>query len=344
MNEDRSAPMVFGAEGFIGTYLVDELVSEKHDVLAVGLDPLGEAYYNERKIPFARVDITKEEDFSELPQEGVSSVVNLACLQPANVKEEEYKATEYVRVNVLGTLNILEFCRKAGIRKFIHAISHRSVQGLWEQGKTVTEDDRRSIKYTGEYAMYSISESAAAECVEHYSQQYGMQGIVLRIPPVYGYGPHTEGFKAGKPQKTGFQVFIENAIQGQPIEVWGDCEKGRDIIYVKDVVSAIVLALKNKNAMGLYNIASGKLLSLRQEVEEIVEAFSPTEHRSKIVYRPDIPNSIETFLYDISKARRDLGWSPKYSFREMLEDYKKEMTCGRFSFLVQKRRAMMTRR
>jgi UDP-glucose 4-epimerase len=161
---------------------------------------------------------------------------------------------------------------------------------------------------------------------------------------VFGYGPHTEGFKAGKPQKTGFQVFVENAIHGEPIEVWGDWEKGRDIIYVKDVVSAIVLALKSNNAMGLYNIASGKLLSLRQEVEEIVEAFSPNDHRSKIVRRPDIPNSIEPFLYDISRARRDLGWSPKYSFREMLEDYKEEMRSGRFSFLVQKRRTMMAGR
>jgi UDP-glucose 4-epimerase len=341
---DDQRVIVFGAEGFIGTYLVDELVGEGLVVLAVGLDPLGEAYYNERKIPFARVDVTKEEDFSRLSQEGVSSVVNLACLQPANVKEEEYKATEYIRVNVLGTLNILEYCRRAGIRKFIHAISHRSVQGLWEQGKTITEDDRRLIKYTGEYAMYSISESAAADCVEHYSQQYGMQGIVLRIPPVYGYGPHTEGFKAGKPHKTGFQVFVENAVHGEPIEVWGDSEKGRDIIYVKDVVYAIILALKNKKAMGLYNIASGKLLSLRQEAEEIVDAFSPIDHRSKIVYRPDIPNSIEPFLYDISKARRDLGWSPRYSFREMLEDYKKEMRSGKFKFLVQKRRAMIAGR
>jgi UDP-glucose 4-epimerase len=244
-------------------------------------------------------------------------------------------------VNVLGTLNILEFCRRAGVRKIICAISHRTIQGLWERGQVITEDDTKAIKYKGEYAMYSISESAAADCVLHYGEEYGIRAIVFRLPPVYGYGPHTEGFKRGKPQKTGFQVFIERASNGEPIELWGDCEKARDIIYVKDVASAIVLALRSDKAQGLYNIASGKQLSLREEAEEITKAFSPEDHRSRITYRPDKPNSIESFLYDISKAKRDLGWSPKYSFADMLADYKKEMKSGRFSFLVEKRRRMM---
>jgi len=338
--------VVFGAEGFVGTYLVEELISEGFDVLAVGLDKLGEAYYAQRRIPFARVDITKERQFRILPAKAdtSSSVVNLACLQPANVSEEQYKPTDYIKVNVLGTLNILDFCRKVGIRKIVYTISHRSVQGLWERGRIITEDDTKAIKYTGEHTMYSISESAAADCVLHYSEQYGMQGIIFRLPPIYGYGPHTEGFKNGKPQKTGFQVFVENATRGEPIELWGDCEKGRDIISVKDVVFAIVLALKSGTAHGLYNIASGRKLSLKEEAEEIIKAFSPKDRPSKIVYRPDKPNSIEPFLYDISKAKRDLGWSPRYSFAEMLEDYKREMKCGRFGFLLEKRRRMMRQR
>jgi UDP-glucose 4-epimerase len=333
--------IVFGAEGFIGTYLVEELVSEGFDVLAVGLDKLGEAYYRRRKIPFARVDITKERQLRRLPAKAGSSVVNLACLQPANVSEEQYKPTDYIRVNVLGTLNVLEFCRRAGIRKIICAISHRSVQGLWERGRIITEDEMKAIKYTGEYAMYSISESAALDCMLHYSELYAMQAIVFRLPPVYGYGPHTEGFKNGKPQKTGFQVFIENATKGEPIELWGDHEKARDIIYVKDVVSAIVLALRSTKAHGLYNIASGRQLSLKEEAEGIIRAFSPEDHPSRIAYRPNKPNSIEPFLYDISKAKRDLGWSPKYSFADMLDDYQREMKCGRFSFLVEKRQRMI---
>ena len=324
--------------------MVEELLNKGFDVLASGLDKLGEAYYARRKVPFVRLDITKERQFGKLPaRTRGSSVVNLASLQPVNVSKEQYKPADYIRVNVLGTLNILEFCRRTGIRKIISAISHRNVQRLWEQGRIITENDARAIKYTGEYSMFSISESTAADCVRHYDEQYGMQGIIFRLPPVYGYGPHTEGFKNGKPQKTGFQIFIENATSGKPIELWGDCEKGRDIIYVKDVVSAIILALKSGKARGLYNIASGRKLSLREEAEEIIKAFSPSDRRSRIVYRPDKPNSIQSFLYDIRKAERDLGWYPKYSFSDMLVDYKKEMEWGRFDFLVEKRRRMLGR-
>lgn len=336
--------IVFGAEGFVGTYLVEELVNEGFDVLATGLDKLGERYYTRRKIPFVRIDITKERQFGKLPAKARNgSVVNLASLQPVNVSVGQYSPADYIRVNVLGTLNILEFCRRAGIRKVISAISHRSVQKLWENGRVITENDTKAIKYSGEYSMFSISESAAADCVQHYSEQYGMQGIIFRFPPVYGYGPHSEGFRYGRPHKTGFQAFIEHATRGKPIELWGDCEKGRDIIYVKDVVSALVLALKSENARGLYNIASGRKLSLKEEAEEIIKAFSPSCHPSRIVFRPDKQNSIEPFLYNINKAKQELEWNPKYSFADMLVDYKKEMESGRFNFLVEKRRRMLSK-
>jgi len=335
--------IVFGAAGFVGTYLVDQLVREGIDVLATDVSQLGEAYYKKQGISFIRLDITKEKGFTKLPQTGVNAAINLACVQPANIRKEEYDPTDYIKVNVLGTLNILGFCRKTGIQKMIYISSHRTVQGLWQFGKRIREDVTKAIKYTGEYAMFSISEGAAEDCVEHYSQEYGMQGIIFRLPPVYGYGPHTEIFKNGKPINTGFKVFIENAMARKPIEVWGDCNKGRDIIYVKDVVSAIVLVLKNKDAFGLYNIASGKPLSLKEEAETIVRVFSPRDHPSKITYHPDKPNSIEPFLYNISKAKRELGWSPKYSFEEMLVDYKKEMGSGRFKFLLEKRRRMIRR-
>jgi UDP-glucose 4-epimerase len=270
----------------------------------------------------------------------VNSVVNLASLQPANVRQEEHKPSDYVKVNVLGVLNILEFCRKLRVPKVIHTISYKSV-GAFGPDRVINENDTKAIEYSGEYAMFSISESAAADCVQHYTKQYGIQGIVMRLPPVYGYGPHTEILRDGKPHKTGFQVFIENASSGNPIELWGDCEKGRDIIYVKDVTSAIILALESRNASGLYNIASGRLLTLREEAEQIVKAFSPKDRSPRIVYRPEIPNSIQPFLYDIGKARRELGWAPKYSFQEMLEDYKTEMKKGRFNFLVRRRLEML---
>jgi len=335
--------VLFGAAGFIGTYLTDQLTRDGHRVIASDVSELGEAYYRKQGIPFHRVDITRRGDFEGLPTEGIDAVVHLACVQPANVSERKYDPADYVRVNVLGTLNILEFCRLNKIPKVIYTCSHRNTQGMWKEksGRPILETDGRAIKFTGDYAMFSISESAAADCVEHYSQTYGIEGVVLRLPPVYGYGPHTEIFKDGKPMKTGFQVFIENAEQGRPLELWGDYDAARDIVYVKDVTSAIGLALKKSGISGLFNISSGRGLSLKEQAESIIRVFSSPSSPSEIRYQPDKPNLIETYVYDIGKARRELGWQPEYSFEEMLIDYRKEMESERFAFLVEKRRMLM---
>lgn len=333
--------LVFGATGFIGFYLVNQLSIEGFNVLAVDKGGTEEAMYFEKAgIPFVQMDITKEADFNKLPKEEVEAVVNLACVQPANVKDEDYDPAEYIKVNVLGMLNILKFSLKNNIHKILHTISHRNVQGLWELGETIDENSPRTIKYTGKYSMFSISESAAADIMENFIQEYGIQGILFRLPPVYGYGHHENLFKDGKVCKTGFGVFINKAIAGKPIEVWGDCRKGRDIVYVKDVVSAIVQALKNKSVTGLYNIASGKKLSLKEQVEGIIEVFSSCKHPSEIIYRPNKRNSIEPFLYDIRKARAELGWFPKYTYKEWLIDYKKEMERGKLKFLLGRKKRM----
>jgi UDP-glucose 4-epimerase len=336
--------LVFGAAGFLGTYLVDHLIAAGHEVVATDLSEIGEAYYRQRGIPFHRVDITNKAEMARLPTKGIDAVVHLACVQPANVSEKKYDATDFARVNVLGTLHILEHCRANGIPKVLYTCSHRNTQGMWEAkaGTPIREDDGRSIKYTGDYAMFSISESAAADCVEHYAQTYGIEGVVFRLPPVYGYGPHTEIFKDGKPIKTGFQIFIESAEQARPLELWGNIENGRDIVYVKDVVAAIDLALKKPGIGGLYNVSSGRRLTLREQAEAVLRVFSPAGKRSELRYLPEKDNLIENYVYDIGKAERVLGWRPKYSFDDMLLDYQREMKSGRFSFLVEKRRQLMT--
>jgi UDP-glucose 4-epimerase len=90
----------------------------------------------------------------------------------------------------------------------------------------------------------------------------------------------------------------------------------------------------------LYNIASGRYLTLREEVETIAKVFWGDDSKPEIIERPEIPNSIDSFLYNISKAKNDLNWKPQYNFEEMLIDYKKEMVSKKFHHLVEKRRLM----
>jgi UDP-glucose 4-epimerase len=190
----------------------------------------------------------------------------------------------------------------------------------------------------GEYSMYGISERTATCCIEHYAQEYGIKRIIFRLPPVYGYGFYTEIFKEGKPCKTGLQVFIENAKAGKPLEVWGDCKIGRPVIYVKDVVSAIMKSLNKTNASGIYDIATYKLLTLEEEAKDIICVFSQSKIPSKIIYRPDKSNSVKPYNITIFNTENDLGWKPEYTFKEMMIDYKKEERDKRFLSLIRKKR------
>jgi UDP-glucose 4-epimerase len=336
----KKSILVFGSAGFIGTYLVDELLRAGHQVVASDFSAIGEEYYRRNEIEYVKVDITIKSDFENIPRRHYDAVIHLAALQPANFRSLAYEPEDYIRINVVGTLNILEYCRVNKVRKIIYASSHRNTAGLWARGRAIKEEDGRALDYHGEYAMFSISESAAQDLVDHYASQYALQGIIFRLPPVYGFGPHLEIFKNGKPMKTGFQTFIENAMACKPLEVWGDDQVGRDIIYVKDVVSAFMKALDNDKANGLFNITSGYLLTLREEVETIARVFWGDGTPPIVVARPEIPHRMDSFLYANAKANRELGWTPAYNFEAMLIDYKIELQRNKFGYLVDKRSTM----
>jgi len=336
--------IVTGACGFVGFYLVRQLHQAGYSVLAVDKGLTDEARYLAKSgIAFAAVDITKEEEFDRLPKGSVSAFVNLACVQPANMPTDESDPAVYVSVNTLGIANILKYCRKSNIKKMLHTISHRNVQGLWERGEKITEESPRAIKYTGKFSLFSISESAAADIIEYYNQQHGMNCVIFRLPSVYGFGHHESFLANGKGVKTGLGVFIENAAAGKPIEVWGDPSRGRDVIYVKDVVAAIMLAIKSENAgvLGTFNIASGVALSLQEQVDSIVKVFGRKDATPQIIYKPEKQNSIDPCVYDISKAGKVFGWQPQYSFENMLVDYKAEMERGELNFLLDRKLRMV---
>lgn len=332
--------LVFGAAGFIGTYLIDELLKQGHEVLASDISALGQKYYQHHQIPYFPIDITKEADFKKIEGQTFDAVIHLAALQPANFSNEKYQPKDYININVVGTTNILEFCRNNKVGKIIYASSHRNTSGMWHKNKPIKEEDGRAQQYEGEYSMFSISESAAQDCVEFYRNQYGFKGIIFRLPPVYGYGPHLEIFKDGKPIMTGFQTFIENAIACKPLEIWGDPDVGRDIIYVKDVVSAFVQAINLESAEGLYNITSNYSLTLREQVKTIAKVFWGDNTEPKIIEVPEKPHRMDSFVYDNSKAKRELNWKLEYDFEKMLIDYKKERDKNKFGFLLEKRKDM----
>lgn len=332
--------IVMGATGFIGLYTVEQLLLSGKQVVATGRNQAIGAKLEAMGAAFVPLDITKPDDFAKLPTDGVEGVIVLAGLLPANSTadlQEDDNAAEYFEVNVIGLINVLEWCRKHGVRKVISSCSYSDVSGAWGKGYPIAEDEPRDFKFTGDHAVYVISKNAANDVMEYYNQQHGMQCACFRFPPVYGVGPHGTILVNGKPYKSGIQTFIEKAQAGEDIELWGDPNISRDIIYVKDVARAYEMALESEGTLGLYNMTSGVGLTLEDQARAVIDVFSEGKE-SQIAYRPDMPNNTSSFLYSMEKAERDFGFVPEYrDYHAMMEDYKREMESGRFDFLVESR-------
>lgn len=321
--------ILIGASSFIGVHTVAELLKQGCKVVVTGRNNKFKEHYGALGVKYINLDLNNKEDFNKLPSEGVEGVILLAGLLPANAEvdlENDENAADYFMVNVIGTINVLEYCRKHNIKRVISTCSYADVSKSWTADRALTEDEPRNFSFKGDHAVYVISKNAANDVLEYYNQQHGMNNASFRFPPVYGAGPHGSLFVNGKIYKSGLQVFIDNAKAGEDICVYGDKNLSRDVVYVKDVAHAFYQALFSANTKGLYNITSGKGVSLDEQAHVIAEVYhTPGKCMSKITYAPNKRNNGLPYLFSIEKASADFGYMPEYSdFKVMMTDLKND--------------------
>ncbi|MGD1276256.1 MAG: NAD(P)-dependent oxidoreductase [Tepidisphaeraceae bacterium] len=318
--------VVTGATGFVGRYLVDYLVRAGEHVVAVGRTRKYDAFFQELKVPFVPADVAQADAYQHLPQGPIEAFIHLAAVIPAAVKDT--KSDIFLKTNTLGTFYALEFCRVRGVKTFLYTTT--LYEGIEHTTLPITEAMGRKYALTGDHASYVISKIAAAEYVEHYTQEHGLRGIIFRMTGLLGYG-RQEGFWAnGVFHPSAFEVFYRRAKAGEPIEIWGQHTARRDSLYVKDVVRAMHAAIGSDRARGLYVIGSGQGRTAEEEAKVFAEVFGTKDHPVPLVYRPELADKKKSYYFDISKAKQDFGWSPYYTYAQVLADYDKEVQSGRF--------------
>jgi UDP-glucose 4-epimerase len=312
--------LIIGATGYIGRYLCPYLKNKGYDVLAAGRAAGPRAFLESKGIPFTYLDFDKEETIDALPTEKIDTIVDLsACLA-----ELETPVAKFFDINTLGAYKVLEFARKNNIKRVVLTSSHKVYNDIYKNGP-ISEDD--GIDFTGDHSPYIISKIAAEYFVKYYNKDFGLAGIVLRLTGVHGYGEILGHLNEdGSYKKSTFELFFEKALKGDKIEVWGDQSIRRDHIYVYDVLSAIEAAINAKeDVKGIYNIASGVGYSQYDEACTLAKVFGTPGHISDVVLKPEKPGLSRGYVYDISKAARELNWHPDFSSLEkMLVDYKRE--------------------
>ena len=327
--------VVFGATGNVGAYFVDyckkHIDESKYEVIAVGRK--NTKYYEHNGIDYYQVDICKPEDFDKLPTDNVYAVVNFAGLLPAYLKK--YNPQAYIDTNISGGVRVLEYARINNADRVLYTQTWSEQGGYWGVEEVLKPDMPRKLIYTGDHAFYAITKTMICETMEHYKQEYGLKNFVFRLPNVYLYHPEKYYYVDCQKKLIAYRYMIDRAAKGEDIEMWGDPDAFKDILYVKDLCQMMFKALFADVDGGTYNAGTGIKTSLRQQIEGMIEVFSPEDHMSRIVEKPE-GAGFTSFVMDIEKARKELGYEPEYTYLKYLQDYKKESELNRFAELWSK--------
>lgn len=323
--------LVFGATGTVGAYTCLHLKSLGYSsVVAIGHRTSDNGFFALHGMEYYSVDVCNKSDFLKLPTDNIACIVHLCGLLPARMKG--YEPQRYVDVNITGTLNILEYAQNVQVRKFIYSQSIADVAYLCGSKKPIPADVEERFPLNNDHSVYSITKTAAVNLIKHYSLIVGFQYYILRFPNIYLYHPNPMYYVDGKEQWQGYRKLIHMAQRSEPITVWGDPNKVRDIVYVKDCTQIIERCISSNAESGTYNVGTGIGTTMKKQIEGIVEVFSPESARSAISYDTTKPDTTE-YIFDISKTKRNLGYIPKYGYLDYLRDFKKEMERETFALL-----------
>ena len=323
--------VIFGATGYIGAYLTDyckaNLIGD-YELVAVGRRNLD--FFDSQGVKTVKVDICKDEDFANLPTEDVYAIVNLTGLLPAYIKKDDPFA--YVDTNIKGSLRIMEYARRVGADRVLYTQTWAEQAGYWGKVDVLDPDLPRKLKFTGDHAFYSITKSMIVDTMEYYKQEFGIKNFVFRLPNVYMYAPNTTYKVDGVEKKIAYRYMIEEASQGRDIELWGDPNAFKDILYVKDLCQMMYKAMFAEVNGGAYNAGTGIRTSLKQQIQGMIDVFAPEGSNPSIKEIP-MDSQFTSFVMGIEKAKKELGYEPKYTYIKYLEDYKKEREAKRFDAL-----------
>ena len=234
-----------------------------------------------------------------------------------------YNPGLYVSSIIQGTINVLDYAKRVAADRIIFPQSLFDISYLFGSKTPIPADSPRKAPLTGDHAVYVIAKNAAVDLIEHYHATYGLKRFILRLSRVYMYDPNPYTYTDGKKTMISDRFLIYQAMKGEDIQIWGDPYRVLETCCVKDFLQIVEKSLEANHEGGLYNIGSGGS-TLEERIRGIVEVFCPQEKKSNIMYCPEKRNS-QQFVLDISKTKSELGYEPKYTWKDYLYDFKKEM-------------------
>jgi nucleoside-diphosphate-sugar epimerase len=314
--------MIFGATGTVGAYTSLRLKNLGYNVIAVGRRKSDNGFFADYGVDYYSVDISDSKNFEILPMEKIDTILHFAGAMPARMKG--YFPQQYIDTIITGTYNVLEYARKVKTEKIIFTQSISDCLHLGGTSEPIPADIERKFPKNNDHSIYVIAKNAAVDLIEHYYFAYKIKRFILRLPTIYLYHPDPYYYVNGDKRKMFYRQFIDKAINGDTIDLWGDPNRVKEIVYVKDFVGIVEKCVESKSDGGFYNVGGDVGVTLEEQITGIVDVFSDPSNKSKINYLPNMPEASQ-FKFDISKTKIELNYTPMYSYMDSLKDFKNEM-------------------
>lgn len=308
--------VITGGAGFIGSHVVDRLLLDGHEVLAIDNFSTGREenvihHADQNRFHLLNADIKSPEAKREIAAFSPASIVHLAAQMNVrrSVEDPSYDAEQ----NILGTINLLAAAEESSVQKFIFSSTGGAIYG--EQNSFPADEGH----ITRPECPYGVSKRAAELYIDYFSKKNHMHAISLRFGNVYGprQNPHGE---AGV-----VSIFVEQLLKGKALTINGSGVQTRDFIYVGDIVDAIktllaVTELKN-DLYKVFNLGTGiesSVSTIADSLTTICKEQFP-DMNPEVIYRPQPEGEQMRSLLDASAFSKEFGWKPEVTLREGLQ-------------------------
>ena len=295
--------LVTGGAGFIGSHIADLLIEKNYEVVIVDNLLTGNKENLNKKAKFYNVDIRSEKLDAVFKKEQPDYVIHEAA--QINVRKSVENPSLDVDINIIGIIILLKNCIRHKIKKLVFASTGGAIYG---------DPEKLPVKEThpeNPLAPYGISKLTVEKYLYAYNKMYSLDYTALRYSNVFGPRQDPRG-EAGV-----ISIFADRIINGRKCTINGDGRQTRDFVYVKDVARANIIALEKNTKSRIFNVGIAKEISVNQLFEKMSQLFG---NKGKAVHGKAIPGEVDRISLDISLAKKELKWSPSYSFGKGLKE------------------------
>lgn len=293
--------LVTGGCGFIGSYIVDDLINNGHHVVVVDNLSTGNVDNLNDKAVFYNVDIESENIKNIFDKERPQIVYHQAA--QINIQNSIKDPSFDAEVNIIGTIKILECMRDYNVSKIIYASSAAS----YGNPKYLPVDENHE---KSPMSFYGISKYIPEHYIDIFSKLHGFKYSILRYANVYGIRQDPKGEGGVVP------IFMDMLKKGESPYIFGDGEQIRDFIYVKDIANAN-LAVLTKGDNEIFNVSTGFGTSINTLFKEMSTIYNKNIHP---IYQNARSSDILESVLSNEKLKNKTEWLPRYSLKQGLKE------------------------